>query len=42
MEPHLVHVMNSPKTMSVPAAGKLYFELSRNASYDAARRDPDD
>jgi hypothetical protein len=24
--------------MSVPEAGKLYFELSRNASYDAARR----
>jgi hypothetical protein len=27
-----------PKTMSVPAAGKEYFNLSRNASYDAARR----
>jgi len=26
------------RTMSVPAAGKLYFGLSRNASYEAARR----
>jgi hypothetical protein len=26
------------KTMSVPDAGKLYYDLSRNASYDAARR----
>jgi hypothetical protein len=25
-------------TMSVPEAGKLYFNLGRNASYDAARR----
>jgi hypothetical protein len=25
-------------TMSVPAAGKKYFGLSRNASYGAARR----
>jgi hypothetical protein len=25
-------------TMSVPAAGKKYFGLGRNASYDAARR----
>jgi hypothetical protein len=25
------------KTMSVPMAGKLYFDLGRNASYAAAR-----
>ena len=25
------------KTLSVPAAGKLYFDLSRNGSYAAAR-----
>ena len=27
-----------PKTMSVPEAGKEYFGLSRNASYEAAAR----
>jgi Helix-turn-helix domain len=27
-----------PRTLSVPEAGKYYFELGRNASYDAARR----
>lgn len=27
-----------PKTMTVPAAGKLYFGLGRNASYAAAER----
>jgi hypothetical protein len=27
-----------PLTMSVPAAGKKYFDLSRNGSYDAAAR----
>lgn len=27
-----------PKTISVPEAGREYFNLSRNASYDAARR----
>jgi hypothetical protein len=27
-----------PKTLSVPEAGKLYFGLSRNASYAAANR----
>jgi hypothetical protein len=27
-----------PLTMSVPEAGKRYFGLSRNASYDAAER----
>lgn len=26
------------KTISVPEAGKLYFGLSRNASYEAAHR----
>ncbi len=27
-----------PKTISVPEAGKTYYELSRNGSYEAARR----
>ncbi|HEY3909475.1 MAG TPA: hypothetical protein VGM07_06250 [Stellaceae bacterium] len=27
-----------PKTMTVPEAGKLYFGLSRQGSYDAAAR----
>ena len=27
-----------PKTISVPEAGKRYFNLSRNGSYDAAAR----
>ena len=27
-----------PKTLTVPVAGKLYFGLSRNASYAAAER----
>jgi hypothetical protein len=27
-----------PLTMTVPEAGKLYFQLSRNASYAAAER----
>ena len=26
------------QTLTVPEAGKLYFDLSRDASYDAARR----
>ena len=26
------------KTMSVPAAGKLYYDLGRNGSYEAAKR----
>jgi len=30
--------MEEPKTLSVPEAGKRYFGLSRNASYDAAKR----
>jgi hypothetical protein len=28
----------APLTISVPEAGKRYFGLSRNGSYDAARR----
>ena len=28
----------APKTLSVPTAGRLYFGLSRNAAYEAARR----
>jgi hypothetical protein len=28
----------TPKTLSVPQAGKRYFDLGKNASYDAARR----
>jgi len=28
----------SPKTLSVPEAGRLYFGLGKNSSYDAARR----
>jgi hypothetical protein len=30
--------MDVPKTLSVPEAGRTYFELGRNASYEAARR----
>ncbi len=30
--------LEQPKTLSVPEAGKLYFDLSRNSSYEAARR----
>jgi hypothetical protein len=29
---------DQPKTLSVPDAGRQYFGLGRNASYDAARR----
>jgi hypothetical protein len=29
---------DDPKTLSVPEAGRRYFNLSRNASYEAARR----
>jgi hypothetical protein len=28
----------APKTISVPQAGKRYFDLGKNASYEAARR----
>jgi hypothetical protein len=34
----LAEVAEKPLTMSVPAAGKRYFDLSKNASYDAAAR----
>ena len=27
-----------PKTLTVPDAGRIYFDLGRNASYEAARR----
>jgi hypothetical protein len=30
--------MDREKTMTVPEAGRRYFSLSRNASYEAARR----
>jgi hypothetical protein len=30
--------VEQPKTLSVPEAGKLYFNLSRNSSYEAANR----
>ena len=30
--------MTSKKTLSVPEAGREYFGLGRNGSYDAARR----
>ena len=29
---------DGPKTISVPEAGKIYFEMSRGASYAAAAR----
>ncbi len=29
---------SKPKTMSVPEAGRIYYDLSRNASYEAVRR----
>lgn len=28
----------SPKTMSVPQAGRLYYGIGKNASYEAAHR----
>jgi hypothetical protein len=27
-----------PKTLSVPEAGKIYYDLGRNAAYEAAKR----
>ena len=30
--------MDQPKTLTVPEAGRLYFDLGRNASYEAAKR----
>jgi len=29
---------DQPKTINVPAAGKMYFGLGRNGSYEAAKR----
>jgi len=29
---------DQPKTLAVPEAGRLYFDLGRNAAYEAARR----
>jgi hypothetical protein len=31
-------VTDEPKTLSVPQTGRRYFDLARNASYEAARR----
>jgi hypothetical protein len=31
-------MMETAKTMSVPEAGRRYFDLGRNASYDAVKR----
>jgi hypothetical protein len=31
-------MLEHPKTLSVPDAGRIYFNLGRNASYDAAHR----
>ena len=28
----------TPKTISVPEAGRIYFGIGRNASYEAAKR----
>ena len=30
--------MTEPKTMTVPDAGRIYYGLSRNGSYEAAKR----
>jgi hypothetical protein len=44
MEPHMGVSVKSPitppepKTISVPEAGRVYFDLGRNAAYEAARR----
>jgi len=29
---------DSPKTLSVPVAGRRYFDIGRNATYEAAKR----
>jgi hypothetical protein len=29
---------SAPRTMSVPQAGRIYYDLGRNASYEAAKR----
>ena len=33
-----VDMDSNPKTLSVPDAGRIYFGLCRNSSYEAARR----
>ena len=33
-----IALASEPKTISVPAAGRIYFDLSRNGSYEAAKR----
>jgi hypothetical protein len=33
-----MEMSDEPLTMSVPAAGKKYYRLSKNGSYDAAKR----
>ena len=37
MEAHLQEA-GAPKTLTVPDAGRIYFGLGRNASYEAAKR----
>jgi hypothetical protein len=32
--------MDQPKTLTVPEAGRVYFDLGRNASYEAGLRVP--
>jgi excisionase family DNA binding protein len=32
------NIPQTPKTLSVPEAGRQYFNLGKNASYEAARR----
>jgi hypothetical protein len=36
--PSHLRVSAEPKTLSVPQAGREYFALGRNASYEAAKR----
>jgi hypothetical protein len=38
VEPQTVRKKTTSETLSVPEAGKRYYGLSRNGSYDAARR----
>jgi hypothetical protein len=38
MEAASTSAITAPKTLTVPAAGKLYYGLGRNASYAAAAR----
>ena len=33
-----IDALEQPKTLSVPEAGRRYFNLSRNSSYEAASR----